>query len=78
MKEVSTTLDIYDNQITVEISGTYYREQAESGPRYDSGGEPGYPAHVEDVTAKLGKHEIELTSEDMERAEAELMGCAND
>jgi hypothetical protein len=66
---------IYDGQIEVEISGTFYREQAERGPSYSSGGEPGYPAHVEDIVAKLGRETIELTDEDMERAEVELVKC---
>ena len=77
MRDITTTLMIYDGQIEVEISGTYYREHK---GRFDSGlqMEPDEPAHIEDITAKLGKETIELTESDIERAEEALMDVWGD
>lgn len=76
MKQVSTTMLIYSNQIEVTISGTY--SPLHRG-RFEKGGgqlEPDEPEMVEDITAKLGRDTIELDEEDMERAEAELIEAA--
>lgn len=37
-------------EIALEVEGEYVREVPETGPTYSSGGEPGEPAHFEDVT----------------------------
>lgn len=78
MSDITTTLMIYYGQIEVTVSGEFQREQKEQGPSYASGGEPGYPAHFDDIIAKLGKETIELTESDIERAEEALMDAWKD
>lgn len=44
--KVSTT---YSFEITLDLTGAFVPAQADTGPTYSSGGEPGWDAYVEDI-----------------------------
>lgn len=55
-------------EFEIDIVANYYSGTPERGPSYDCGGTPEEPPFVEIVSAFIKKEEVELTTEEEERA----------
>jgi len=65
-------------EVRVVLAGTYRAGAPGCGPGYSHGGLPPEPAFVEDIVARLGDVEVELTDAEVERAEEVLLAAAEE
>ena len=72
------TIDRDGAEIEVRLSGRYVPEQKERGPSYDCGGNPGWPATVEDIAARHAGDLVYLTDSEETAARLLLLEAADD
>jgi hypothetical protein len=60
-------------EFEIDITARYYGGCPEKGPTYDCGGQPADPESVEILCAFIGKEEVELTTEEEERAIQQIL-----